>query len=280
MYVKTMLNLKGHINTNTYMKIKSNYSIIGLFSKGIYIDNNDSILMIHDTEYGDIPFGIAIDNFSGLKLNEYLNAQDSVIFENKKMFFYRHGEIILCINLIQHETIQDNNCLIDKNILINIAKKNIIESQKGFFRDYFLKNNVNTHDDLFNDLDNKKIFDVSTTRMVLLKIIGLGPGLTPSGDDFIFGFLYFTMNICCNKNKFVNEICKFICEDAPIRTNKISCLYLKSIIDRGYFSILSDICFAKDELSLQKSINRLLKVGNNSGCDMLCGMLYAALYAE
>ena len=38
-------------------------TILGVFHHGWYLDCNGQVLLLHNTEYGRVPFGIGIDGF-------------------------------------------------------------------------------------------------------------------------------------------------------------------------------------------------------------------------
>jgi len=113
----------------------------------------------------------------------------------------------------------------------------------------------------------------------ITSLIGFGPGLTPTGDDFLTGFmaaLHFLERIgYCSP--YGNKIFDFI---------KLSCIGKTSLISQqmlldgasGQFALpitklMKDILTRDDEDLLKDSINNLLGLGAYSGFDILGGIL-------
>ena len=64
-------------------------------------------------------------------------------------------------------------------------------------------------------------------------LIGLGPGLTPSGDDFIVGYLaglWSTAGSDSSRLRFMSSLGAWLSQ-AAAGTNAISCTYIKSAVN-------------------------------------------------
>lgn len=125
------------------------------------------------------------------------------------------------------------------------------------------------------------------------KLVGLGWGLTPGGDDFILGMTgicYFLAEIsfkdgkCSHfawteKNSFIRDN---INENLPglfPRTNFISRSYLRYALENRYLKCLALFIenMIKGELEKpegKKSMEQLLKYGSVSGMDSMAGILF------
>lgn len=113
----------------------------------------------------------------------------------------------------------------------------------------------------------------------LKRCVGLGLGLTPSGDDMLCGILGF---------QYVYDASAFawtagLLEGELPRTNRISASYLgwalrgcaSSLVRNVIYGLVS--CDTKERQSyLVKNTRELLKVGHTSGADLLEGILLAA----
>ncbi len=106
----------------------------------------------------------------------------------------------------------------------------------------------------------------------LTKLIGLGIGLTPSGDDFLTGILA-GITLCDQNNtsfatKLKNEIKKHLWD-----TNDISRAFLTCAL-KGQFSgsiqMLQE-CPDADATTIHETF---LRIGHSSGIDTLCGIYY------
>ncbi|MED4582882.1 DUF2877 domain-containing protein [Brevibacillus choshinensis] len=106
-------------------------------------------------------------------------------------------------------------------------------------------------------------------------IVGLGPGLTPSGDDFLTGLfsVYHMPNIPrCLPHSFFAEI---VLASAQ-RTNEISFMMLKKAaighVRESIVLLLQSIISGTTE-EVVLSLGHVLNIGSSSGTDMALGLL-------
>ncbi|OJG52846.1 hypothetical protein RV06_GL000878 [Enterococcus haemoperoxidus] len=110
----------------------------------------------------------------------------------------------------------------------------------------------------------------------LNRVIGLGPGLTPSGDDFLVGLalIFTTVNYPYHSFKqwlfnSRNELKK--------RTNIISFSTLdwaiKGIARERIGCFLKELFYGESEAVLKEKMFAVLAIGSTSGGDILAGML-------
>jgi hypothetical protein len=91
-------------------------------------------------------------------------------------------------------------------------------------------------------------------------LIGLGPGLTPSGDDLIGGYLITRPN---------DEVAAWAMRHAPRRTNAISAAHLHAA------AALQQGAAAFHDALAGGPLEPLLALGHSSGWDMLAGAVLA-----
>jgi hypothetical protein len=112
--------------------------------------------------------------------------------------------------------------------------------------------------------------DLPSSLVAARQLAGLGPGLTPSGDDLLMGALYAAWII--HPPDVATFMAKEIANTAAPLTTSLSAAWLKSA-GRGEAGILwhqfFDTLIASTDLSL--AINNLLSVGETSGADALAG---------
>lgn len=126
---------------------------------------------------------------------------------------------------------------------------------------------------LLNELLNDRI---SSALPHAVSIVGLGPGLTPSGDDFLTGlFTIFNM-----KNSPFNPyrlFCEEVLKKAKTLTNDISYMTLKKAafgkVRESIISLLNSLLVEDDE-DLILSLNKLLNIGSSSGTDIAYGIVF------
>lgn len=259
-----MRRIIGKISQALYLKLPEgieHLNIIGLFSKGIYFENKYLTLMFHNSLYGLIPFGIAISNFEEIIKDIKENSNVEI---NKE--YLKIDDLYIELNV--EDYVLDSYNKLDDDLFIKIAKEKLKETDKGIFK--------NIIDDYFEE----NIYSIRLRQGLkdndISQIVGLGPGLTPSGDDFLLGYLMEMISI----DKDIDDLKKRLREIIYTNTNHISCLYYGAILNNESFSLFDEVIYAKDVDSLNKAIDKLFMVGSNSGVDILCGIVYAKLKKE
>ena len=109
----------------------------------------------------------------------------------------------------------------------------------------------------------------------LAEVIGLGTGLTPSGDDFLCGVLSVLQSTEAAKSTFHSTLEKSIQQNV-YRTNDISGEFLRAASNGRYSEPVVNLFTAASsgESDLQKYTEEFLKIGHSSGIDTLCGMFW------
>ena len=108
-------------------------------------------------------------------------------------------------------------------------------------------------------------------------LLGLGIGLTPSGDDFLCGFLYALLRLEHDKPS-TQALSNNILALAPTHTGKISAAYLKAVADGWDFSLLDNFLQALfSEENCSEAADSLLQIGSSSGGEMALGILTATV---
>lgn len=112
--------------------------------------------------------------------------------------------------------------------------------------------------------------DLTASADHLIRLIGLGIGLTPSGDDFLCGVLA-GLTLCgTEQDPFLGILRDRIARNLN-RTNTISAAFLSSAA-RGCFS---EPVLQLSEFPAGEEIRRQFQaIGHSSGFDTLCGVLF------
>lgn len=107
----------------------------------------------------------------------------------------------------------------------------------------------------------------------LKKFVGLGIGLTPSGDDFIVGVLaaLYSYDV---KSKYIDKILSQISKESiDGKTTRVSKHMLDFALDGQFNQGLLNVL---DETKhVQHSLEQLKSIGSTSGTDMLVGVSFA-----
>ena len=124
---------------------------------------------------------------------------------------------------------------------------------------------------------------VDAAITALRSLIGLGPGLTPSGDDFIVGYLaglWSTASSDSSRLRFMSSLGARLSQAAD-GTNAISRTYMKSAV-KGNVSepiatLAQSLGQAKSMDGVRGATRTALQVGNTSGTDGVLGLLLGCI---
>lgn len=126
---------------------------------------------------------------------------------------------------------------------------------------------------LLNELLNDRL---SSALPHAVSLVGLGPGLTPSGDDFLTG-LFTIFNMKNSPFYSYRTLCEDVLNEAKTLTNDISYMTLKKAaigkVRDSIISLLNALLIENDE-DLFLSLNKLLNLGSSSGTDIALGIVF------
>lgn len=108
----------------------------------------------------------------------------------------------------------------------------------------------------------------------ILALMGLGIGLTPTGDDYLAGLsaiLFIDGHPGCRyRDVFISALTK-----GQDKTTLLSVITLREAIAQRYresiYHFIYGVIHSDSHIILQR-INDIKQIGSSSGCDMLCGM--------
>jgi len=101
------------------------------------------------------------------------------------------------------------------------------------------------------------------------RLIGLGPGLTPAGDDFVGGAMIALR--ACGDARAADRIAAWALPLAQERTNRISRAHLECAASGEGHEALHDYLASGD----REHLDRLTRIGHTSGLDAAAGALLA-----
>lgn len=120
-------------------------------------------------------------------------------------------------------------------------------------------------------------------RISIRQLIGLGYGLTPSGDDFLVGYLtglWSTVGRNSSRTQFLNSLSFELCEAAQV-TNTISRAYLESAaqghVAEPIATLAQQLERPNDMRGVRTATQAALQVGHTSGSDGVLGMLLGCI---
>ena len=128
-----------------------------------------------------------------------------------------------------------------------------------------------------------RTFQLDDAINAIKPLIGLGLGLTPSGDDFIVGFLaglWSTVGSDSSRLRFMSSLGAWLSQ-AATGTNAISRTYIKSAVNGNVsepIAILAQRFGQAESLdSVREATRTALQVGNTSGTDGVLGLLLGCI---
>lgn len=106
------------------------------------------------------------------------------------------------------------------------------------------------------------------------QLAGLGPGLTPAGDDFLMGSLLAIW--ACQPDEQARSLSRAVVEAASPRTTPFSAAWLRAAA-RGecshHWHALFESIVAAHELAVSDAAAAIIRQGHTSGSDMLTGFV-------
>ncbi len=120
-------------------------------------------------------------------------------------------------------------------------------------------------------------FDEAGSIQAAEKMIGLGPGVTPAGDDLLIGFLaglWSTSGKVQGRLSFIHSLGIRLMEVAE-QTNLISRTYLHHAVHGQFSSSLTNLAqaIALGSEDIQDKADAAMRVGHSSGMDSVTGLL-------
>lgn len=235
--------------------------VMGVFSQGIYCRVGENILLFHDAKWGYVPFGIAVRDIRAFSeavkpiVGDEVVATDTHITVGTSTFAYAYCP--------PPSTPATCPCPPTKEKLRAVYEYLLAHGSHGGMLELLATNRGDARD----AVDRLLFGDASAAR----KLIGLGRGLTPSGDDFLCGFLY----MLPDEHPLATEVRAVIAENLD-RTTDISAAYLGSVMHGSYFTIYACAQAVLFGEPFAENCDFVLSMGASSGTDTLLGALAAA----
>jgi hypothetical protein len=116
--------------------------------------------------------------------------------------------------------------------------------------------------------------DERTAHQHIGCLVGLGPGLTPSGDDFLLGLLA-ALNVPGSPRQALRRIGTFVIECAESHTHLISAAALRHAARgrvRGRVIGLCDALMRAPSTSMLPALDDVMRIGSTSGSEMASGV--------
>jgi Protein of unknown function (DUF2877) len=112
------------------------------------------------------------------------------------------------------------------------------------------------------------------------QLIGLGPGLTPSGDDFLVGCLrglWLMHRTVPGAGQMLDQLHDALLADLDARTSRVGAEFIRYALEGIFAEVLDQLALALLAPShpqvVRSAVSRLLAQGETSGTDAMLGLL-------
>lgn len=248
-------------------------TVHSIYNKTINLLINNEIFSLQPIESELSPISLITNlthsQFQQLRLEPnqnyqlHLHCQDSTIFCTKLTACNAHSndKLNICAELAKQ--ILQNSDKKGLNRLLQAQNDDLILSA---FKQYLAQA------EHFYAINNKE-----QTCKILTKLIGLGIGLTPSGDDFLCGLIATFQYFNATQTHFYQTLTQQIKQNLA-NTNAISSRFLDCALQQQFSSPILTFFKNLDKQRLEiEQLSRLFEsIGHSSGMDTLFGIYYGS----
>ena len=177
--------------------------LVGAFSEGVYFNGPRGIVLIHDSQYGSLPFGIAVRAFSGSGRELGLVPGSKAVLSSEGLRGIGYSLQVLVSPGRPYRSVPYMPSKESLHKLYRISLSVLVESERASLLPYCIPPGAEVQRDKLTDdfaragLGHMLLFrsaiaknDSHALSEALSGLIGLGRGLTPSFDDFLTGMLF------------------------------------------------------------------------------------------
>ena len=277
----TSLRGKAPAKIVNMLEHDSRGSILLVTSKGIYLELEGKVLLLCPEKYGVIPVGISLEDYGRLLLLRPEAGQRISCRAGILKFPGGSAEIL-------PEICQPRACREEpvpealEAAALELRKKGGSRGLAPLVAPLILRQKEENPDPwcraalpALTELEaGLKANEPQQAIRGGIALLGLGTGLTPSGDDVLCGLFYVLLRSKWRRRESLLALMEAVKEKAPFATNRISAAYLKAIAENAPYGRM-DAMWAILTGETCGSIRILTEIGSSSGGDMLLGMLLA-----
>lgn len=119
--------------------------------------------------------------------------------------------------------------------------------------------------------------DAGDSAAAALRLVGLGPGMTPAGDDYLQGFFLFAQSDSAI-SPIVKKTCEFLRKAHPLDTTNISRAFWMHFLSGRVSEPVQQLVAAfnsRDWKAFSFRAGQISRIGHSSGDDYLSGIWHA-----
>ena len=255
---------------------KGTYKVHSRFNEVINFCSGSSFVFIVNNAIGVGPFNIVVDDVNFDNIEKLIIAEDHFLFNGDKVFFEtsKRYDSEIKVTDFDENKFQLNLNYFEKALIDNSSGKSLTflldESRKKNFKSSF-------EIEFVRRFDSAAGFFSSSNYLEGIKLIkGMGFGLTPSGDDFISGFLL-ALN-CLHKIYMVDysDLIDHIYEAAKgnnLFTNTFLLAAKNGFLFEKFKNLIHSILYSGQN-EIFENTRDLISFGETSGADQGVGFLF------
>ena len=255
---------------------KGIYNVHSRFEKVVNFYSGNAFVSVVNNSIGGGPFNIVVDDVNFGELESLIIAEDHFLLNDEKVFYEtskRYDSQIKIINFGKEKFIK-NLLHFEKALIENSSEKSLTfvldESRKKNFKSSYEIEFVRRFDSAV------ECFNSSNYLEGVKLIKGIGFGLTPSGDDFISGFLIALHVIQKLEKVDYSDLIDHIYEAAK-GENLFTNVFLLAAKNGSLFdkfkNLIHSILYSGQNEILENT-RTLISFGETSGADQSVGFLF------
>ena len=251
------------------------YKIHSKFTSAVNFISGDSFVFVVSESVGPGPLNIVIKGIVPLSVNSLEIKEGCLVLNNTKLDFDASKLYDPLISLLKFDF---NNFIRNLGFIENSVKKLSPPHSLTFLLDPGRRSEFNST----FELEYVKRIDLAVQEILFGNIFtgvnlikGLGPGLTPAGDDFNSGLLI-ALNLIekiCHSD--MQQSIKLVCREAVgsnLFTNAFLLCASRGLLFNKFRELINAV-LCSDENSIIKKTKSVLSIGETSGADQLVGFL-------
>ena len=253
-------------------------TIVGVFSHALYADFGGEMVSFYDAAYGEVPFGVAVRDVLAFLAAAEAAVGAAVAFVLGAVCI--GGRTLPLEVLPAPARILPLTALPDAGRLMQVEAYVAAHGSPRGMLELLLTNRGGAADSAASLAAAFRRGDADAAATAATRLVGLGRGLTPSGDDYLCGFFWTLLVARCAGTTLPmppEAVADAVLAAAPARTSPISGAYLTAALGGRYctvYAAAAAACLGPDDFAPLADI--ALKMGASSGTDTLCGALAAA----
>ena len=294
------IDLMNRLDSNN--QLEGNISSVYKCLFTVITEEDDLIYFLNNKKY-IAPMSVVLEDIGSFKdLN--LTQDTNFIFKKYKITIDSHKIEIEIDNCLPWDA---SPSLPSKETSEEIIKNNLLTLEEGIFKhgkhegiaplifnigEYIeeLKplSEMNIHNNLYSSFISNRIIefifeivdkDIGNISNTVKEFIGFGPGVTPSSDDFLCGFMnslvYIGMYYNLDLEK-IYELNKDMISKVEINKEEISHDLIISSAEgkaqKMIINLIHSVMYEEDREEVCQSIREAISFGDMSGTDMVCGI--------